>query len=60
MTLDDIVASASRKANFITLQEYIDFCCRYLDFVAQPTENGDADHLQARIVCQNENSYRFY
>lgn len=40
------------KTRFRTLNDYVDFCSRYLEF----TETG----LQARIVSQNENHYQFF
>ena len=46
MKLDDIVAHATNKAKFLSLNNYIAFCTSYLEFV----ETG----LQARIVSQNE------
>lgn len=52
MNLEQLVAFASNKANFSTIADYIDFTQRYLDFAAQG--------LQAVIVSQNENHYRFY
>jgi hypothetical protein len=52
VNLDQLVAFASNKANFRTLTDYIDFTQRYLDFAAHG--------LQAVIVSQNENHYRFY
>ena len=52
MKLDDIVAHATNKAQFLSLNNYIAFCTRYLEFV----ETG----LQARIVSQNERHYHFF
>lgn len=52
MTLKQIVAKAKDKSNFKDLKAYISFCDLYLNFVA--------DNLQAIIVSQNENHYRFY
>jgi len=52
VSLRDLVDRAQDKIRFTTVAEYIDFCERYLDFA----ENG----LQAVIVSQNENHYRFY
>jgi hypothetical protein len=60
VNLEQIVAVARNKTNFAVLQDYIDFCCRYLEYVAEPDRFGDTDNLQARIVCQNEKNYRFY
>lgn len=51
MTIADLVLIAANKNNFTTLRDYIEFCCRYLDFI----ETG----VQAVIVSQNEPNYRF-
>ncbi len=42
MSLDNLVAIASDKENFLSLNDYTDFCSRYLDFSAQ--------NLQAVII----------
>lgn len=52
MKLKDIVAHAIDKKKFSDLKGYIEFCKIYLDYVSE--------HLQAVIVSQNENHYRFY
>lgn len=52
MKLKDIVAHAIDKKKFSNLKGYIEFCIVYLDYVGE--------HLQAVIVSQNENHYRFY
>ncbi len=52
MNLKELVAAATNKSNFNSLTDYILFCRRYLDFA----ENG----LQAVIVSQNEQNYRFF
>ncbi|WRH67147.1 MAG: hypothetical protein RSE13_01385 [Planktothrix sp. GU0601_MAG3] len=52
MSLTSLVNHATDKKRFQTLQDYINFCKRYLQFI----ETG----LQARIVSQNENHYQFY
>jgi len=52
MRLSDLVEHATDKERFHTVEQYIDFCSRYLDYV----ESG----LQARIVSQNENHYQFF
>lgn len=52
MSLADLVAHATDKERFHTLEQYIAFCSRYLGFV----ETG----LQARIVSQNEVHYQFF
>ena len=52
MRLSDLVKHATDKERFHTVEQFIDFCSRYLDYV----ESG----LQARIVSQNENHYQFF
>lgn len=52
MSLSALVNHATDKNRFQTIQDYIDFCKEYLQFI----ETG----LQARIVSQNENHYQFY
>ena len=52
MMLEDLVNHAVDKKNFQTIQNYISFCRKYLEFIATG--------LQARIVSQNENHYQFY
>ncbi|MBZ0278689.1 MAG: hypothetical protein K8I60_21250 [Anaerolineae bacterium] len=52
MKLDDLVTTALNKDHFRSLEDYIRFTEQYLEFAA----NG----LQAVIVSQNENHYRFY
>ncbi len=52
MKLPEIIAFATNKANFATLQGYYSFCDMYLDYVAE--------NLQAVIVAKNEHRYRFY
>ena len=52
MSLDVIVERATDKTKFTSLTDYIDFCKLCLDFIS--------DGLQAVIVSQNENHYRFY
>lgn len=52
MKLKTLVLTAKDKTKFLTLEAYVDFCVRYLDF----KEKG----LQAVIVSQNETNYRFY
>lgn len=51
MNLPKLVAVASDKANFNTLQDYLDFTRRYLDFVF-----GDGN-LQTVIVSQNDHLF---
>ena len=52
MNLKKLLAIATDKSRFQTLQGYVDFCCAYLEYVAE--------NLQAVIVSQNENHYCFY
>lgn len=52
MTLPQLVAFARTKANFGTLQDYVDFYDRFASFAVP-------ENLQAVIVSQNENHYQF-
>jgi hypothetical protein len=52
MNLKQIVNKAKDKSNFIDLKAYIEFCGEYLNYIS--------DNLQAIIVSQNENHYRFF
>lgn len=52
MSLADLVVHATDKKQFHSLNTYITFCARYLEFV----ETG----LQACIVSQNESHYQFF
>lgn len=52
MTFAELVSHATDKTRFATLDNYLGFCCRYLDYI----ETG----LQARIVSQNEHHYQFF
>lgn len=52
MSLQELVITAANKSNFNSLVDYIQFCQRYLDFIATD--------LQAVIVSQNEPNYRFF
>ncbi len=54
MTIKQLSARAIDKTRFTDLQGFIEFCQAYLDFVA--TDGS----LQAVIVSQNENNYRFW
>jgi len=54
MTIQGLVDFAREKTNFTTLQDYIQFAREYLAFAF------GADTLQAVIVSQNENKYRFF
>lgn len=52
MRLAELVAAAKDKRNFNDLKAFCNFCHRYLSFIR--------DNLQATIVSQNENHYRFF
>ncbi len=52
MKLKELVEKARNKENFKSLNDYISFASRYLEFVK--------DNLQAVIVSRNENNYRFF
>ncbi len=52
MNLKQLVSKAKDKSNFVDLKAYIAFCDKYLNYIN--------DNLQATIVSQNENQYRFY
>lgn len=52
MNLKQLVNKAKDKSNFTDLKSYVAFCNEYLTYVA--------DNLQATIISQNENHYRFY
>ena len=52
MRLKTLVDRAMNKDKFLSIADYTDFCLTYLEFIK--TE------LQAIIVSQNENHYRFF
>lgn len=52
MSFSGLLRHATDKARFLTIEQYIDFCSRYLEYI----ETG----LQARIVSQNESQYQFF
>ncbi len=52
MNLPSLVSFATNKTNFTSLEQYIDFCKKYLAFTIEG--------LQATIISQNENNYQFY
>lgn len=52
MNITKLVEQATNKDNFLTLENYINFCLQYLDFA----DSG----LQAVIISQNEQNYCFY
>lgn len=51
MNLPDLVAHATDKTRFRHIEDYSDFCKRYLEFIAVG--------IQAVILAQNEQQYRF-
>lgn len=53
MSLEKLVADAINKKNFTKVSHYEDFAKRFIDFI-------ESDGLQAEIVSQNENHYRFF
>jgi hypothetical protein len=52
MSLADLVNHATDKKRFQSIENYIDFCARYLEYI----DTG----LQARIVSKNETHYQFF
>jgi len=52
MNLSDLINHATDKGRFHTVEHYIDFCARYLEYV----DTG----LQACIISQNESHYQFF
>ena len=52
MNLKGLLEHVRNKDNFLTVEDYLDFPKRYLDF----TKNN----LQATIVSRNENHYQFF
>ncbi len=52
MNIKQLIEIASDKDKFLTIENYLSFCARYLEFIK--TE------LQAVIVSRNENNYRFF
>jgi hypothetical protein len=52
MSLVDLVNHATDKKRFQSIEDYINFCVRYLEYI----DTG----LQARIVSQNESHYQFF
>ncbi|MEI8202459.1 MAG: hypothetical protein WCH34_05575 [Bacteroidota bacterium] len=52
MSLKQLVNKAKDKSNFVDLKSFIAFCDEYLNYIKV--------NLQATIVSQNENHYRFY
>ncbi len=52
MNIRQLAEKATNKRNFQNLHDFVRFCDEYLSYVE--------DHLQAVIVSQNEQNYRFY
>jgi hypothetical protein len=52
MNLKQLTEKAKDKSNFTNLKAYILFCEEYLDYIS--------NNLQAIIISQNENHYRFF
>lgn len=52
MNLHELIEYAKDKSNFLSIEDYAVFCRNYLEFIY--------DGLQAVIVSQNENNYRFF
>lgn len=52
MSLRKLMSTVTDKDNFLTIQGYLDFTARFLEFLE--------DGVQATIVSQNENHYRFF
>jgi hypothetical protein len=52
MMLKHLINLALDKNNFSTLNQYFDFCEKYLEFIQ--------NNLQAVIVSRNENNYLFF
>ena len=52
MSLKKIINRATNRDKFTTIDDYIEFCLIYMEFIKT--------NLQAVIVSQNENHYRFF
>ena len=52
MNLHELIDAANDKRNFISIDDYANFCRNYLEFIF--------DGLQAVIVSRNENNYNFF
>jgi len=52
MSLEQLVNKAKDKSHFGDLKAFVNFCEEYLNYIS--------DNLQAIIVSQNENHYRFF
>ena len=51
-TLWEIMSWVSQKERFVKIEDYIEFSKYYLEFISS--------ELQAEIIAQNENNYRFF
>lgn len=51
-TLWEIMSWVSQKERFVEIEDYIEFCKYYLEFISA--------ELQAEIIAQNEHNYRFF
>lgn len=51
-TLRELVDQTTRKENFQTIADYVEFCRIYLAYIVK--------HQRAAIIAQNENHYQFY
>lgn len=52
MSLSELVNTALNKDSFLTVEDYMEFPRRYLEFIK--------NNLQAVIVSKNENHYQFF
>ncbi|GAK61083.1 hypothetical protein U27_00981 [Candidatus Vecturithrix granuli] len=52
MTVQQLLTIATNKTQFQSLADYAEYGLRYLEFIKT--------HLQAVIVSQNEQNYRFF
>ena len=53
MSIETLRAFVINKENFSSLNDYIEFTTDYLSFIS------DNNNIQATIVSQNENHYKF-
>src|ERR1700755_2553316 len=54
MSIARLVEDALNNASFLTIRDFLTFCARYLELMA------DVRNYQAEIISQNERNYRFY
>jgi hypothetical protein len=52
MNLKKLLNKATNKENFLTINDYADYCRIYLEYIKT--------NLQAVIISRNENNYRFF